>query len=184
MRPTSKWHFVLGLPNGSFEIPKVGIPATLGPITLCANLRLGWGLKQSYSCHRELSNDMSHATYTQGNWVDSWLLVIGSQIANLTFDFSFGHNLCFRCPNGSCKPILNVHGSIFFQWYKELFNPLGFDLCNHFLNIWESTGTRTPKVEAPLGVWGFIPSHFPTFLGACSVIFGFPFGPQLCKPLP
>ncbi len=29
-RPTSKWHFVPGLPNGSPEIPKVGIPTTLG----------------------------------------------------------------------------------------------------------------------------------------------------------
>jgi len=28
-RPTSKWHFVLGLPNGSPEIAKVEIPATL-----------------------------------------------------------------------------------------------------------------------------------------------------------
>jgi hypothetical protein len=30
-RPTSKWHFVLGLLNGSLEIPKVGTLATLGP---------------------------------------------------------------------------------------------------------------------------------------------------------
>jgi hypothetical protein len=27
---TSKWHFVLGLPSGSFEIPKLGTLATLG----------------------------------------------------------------------------------------------------------------------------------------------------------
>jgi len=31
MRPTSKWHFVLGLPSGSFEIPKVKTFVTLGP---------------------------------------------------------------------------------------------------------------------------------------------------------
>jgi hypothetical protein len=30
-KPTSKWHFVLGLPNESPEIPKVGTPTTLGP---------------------------------------------------------------------------------------------------------------------------------------------------------
>ncbi len=30
-RPTSKWHFVPGLPNGSFEIAKVGFSTTLGP---------------------------------------------------------------------------------------------------------------------------------------------------------
>jgi len=29
-----------GLPNGNPEIPKVGTFATLGPITLCADLRL------------------------------------------------------------------------------------------------------------------------------------------------
>ncbi len=30
MGPAPKWHFVLGLPSGSFEIPKVGTLATLG----------------------------------------------------------------------------------------------------------------------------------------------------------
>jgi len=69
-------------------------------ITLCENLQLRWGLKQSYSPHWELSNDMLHITWTQGNWGDSQLLVVGSQIANLIPDPSFGHNLCFKCPNG------------------------------------------------------------------------------------
>jgi hypothetical protein len=27
---------------------------------------------------------------------------------NLTPDPSYGHNLCFKCPNGSCEPILNI----------------------------------------------------------------------------
>jgi hypothetical protein len=67
---------------------------------------------------QELFNDMSHATYTQENWVDSQLLMVRSQIANLTPDLSFGHNLCFRCPNGSCEPILDIYVSIDFQWYK------------------------------------------------------------------
>jgi hypothetical protein len=31
MRPTSKWHFVPRLPNGSHKISKVGTPMTLGP---------------------------------------------------------------------------------------------------------------------------------------------------------
>jgi hypothetical protein len=82
----------------------------------------------------------------------------------LTPDLSFGHNLCFRCPNGSCKPILDIYVLIAFQWYKELLNPLGFDLYNHSLNIRESTWTQTPKVKAPLGVWGFIPSHLLSLL--------------------
>jgi hypothetical protein len=94
---------------------------------------------------------MSCTTCTQGNRVDSQLLVVGSQIANLTPDLSFGHNLCFRCPNESCEPILDIYVSIAFQWYKCFFNSLSFDPCNHSLNIWESIGTPIPKVGFSLG---------------------------------
>jgi len=95
---------------------------------------------------------MLHTICTQRNRVDSRLLVVGSQIANLTPNLSFGHNFCFKCPNGSCEPILDIYVSIAFQWYKELFEPLGFDPCDRSLNIRESTMIPTPKVEAPLGV--------------------------------
>jgi hypothetical protein len=78
--------------------------------------------------------------------------MVGSQIGNLTPDLSFGPNLCFGCPNGLCKPILNMYILRVFQWYKELLNPLGFDPYNYSLKIWKSTRTPTPKVEAPLGV--------------------------------
>jgi hypothetical protein len=97
--------FCLGTPNlGVRKLPKLGLLQIWGPITLCANFQLKWGLKQSYSPCWEFFNDMSHATCTQGNRVDSQLLVVKSQIANLTPNHSFGHNLCFRCPNGSCEP--------------------------------------------------------------------------------
>ncbi len=166
---------VLVLPSGSPEIPKVGIPVTLGPITLCADLQLRWSLKQSCSLHRKLSNDMVHATYTQGNWGDSWLLVVRSQIGNLTIDLSFGHNLCFKYLNRSCEPTLDIYVPRDFQWYKELFNPMSVDLCNHLLKIQESTETPTPRTGVHLGVWGFIPSHFFTFSGAWDVTPGLPF---------
>jgi hypothetical protein len=52
---------------------------------------------------------MSHATCMQGNRGDSRLLVVENQIANLISDPSFGHNLCFKCPNGSCEPILDIY---------------------------------------------------------------------------
>jgi hypothetical protein len=55
-----------------------------------------------------------------------------------------------------------------FQWYKKLFDPLGFDPCNRSLNIRKSTETPTPKVGAPLGVWRFIPSHFLSLPGFLS----------------
>jgi hypothetical protein len=47
----------------------------------------------------------------------------------------------------------------------------------------ESTGTPSPKVGVALGVWGFIPSHFPTLLRTCGVTPKLPLGPQPCKPL-
>jgi len=133
------------------KLPKLGLPQLWGAITLRENW-LRWGLKQSCSPHQELSYGMSHTIYTHGNWVDSRLLVVGSQITNLTPDPSFGLYFCFRCPNGPRKPILDIEVPRDFQWYKNFFNPLSFDLCNRPLKIQESTETPTPKVELPWGV--------------------------------
>jgi hypothetical protein len=58
---------------------------------------------------------MFHATYMQRNRVDSRFLVVESQIANLTPDPSFGHNLCFRCANERCDPILDIYVPKAFQ---------------------------------------------------------------------
>ncbi len=80
----------------------------------------------------------------------------------------------FQIPNGSCEPSLDIYVLKSFQWYKEFLNPLSFDPYNCLLKIWESIETQTPKVEAPLGEWRFIPSHFLTLPGACSVIPGLP----------
>jgi len=134
------------------KFPKLGFPWFWGLISLRVDLGLRWGLKQSCIPHRDLSNGMSHATYTQGNRVDSRLLVVRSQIANSILDPFFGQNLCFRCPNEWCEPILDIYVSIVFQWYNELFTPLSFDPCNHSLNIRKSIGIPTPKMGVPLGV--------------------------------
>jgi hypothetical protein len=147
------------------KFPKLGLPQLWGPITLCADLRLRWGLKQSCNPHWELFNCMSHATWTQGNQVNSWLLVVESQTANLTPNLSFSHNLCCRCPNGWCEPILDIYDSISFQWYKYFHNLMHFDPCNCSLKIQESIGTPTPQVGVALGVWRFILSHSLAFLG-------------------
>jgi hypothetical protein len=117
------------------QLSKLGFPQLCRAITLCEDLESGWCLKQSYSPRWELSNIMLHATCTQGNWGDSWLLVVGSQFVNMIPNFSFDHNLCFRCPNGSCEPTLDIYVPINFQWYNELFNLMGFDLCNYSLKI-------------------------------------------------
>jgi hypothetical protein len=134
---------------GVSKSPKLGLPRLWGAITLRSDLWLRWGLKQSCSVRQELSNSMSHAICTHRNRVDSRLLVVGSQIANLTPNPSFGHNLCFRCPNRRCEPILDIYVPRSFHWYKEL-NSLSFDPYNRPLNIQESTGTPTPN----LGVMG------------------------------
>jgi hypothetical protein len=47
---------------------------------------------------------MSHVTFMQGNWGDSWLLMVGSQVGNLTLGPFFGHNLCFKNLNGHASP--------------------------------------------------------------------------------
>jgi hypothetical protein len=95
--------------------------------------------------------------------------MIGNQIDILTFSLSFGHNLGFKYPNGSCEPILNISVLRFFQWYKELFNPMSCDSYNYPLKIQEPIGILIPKKEVHLRMWGFVPSHSPTLLRAWNV---------------
>jgi hypothetical protein len=151
------------------KFPQLGLLQLWGPITLRVDLQLKWGLKKSCIPRWDFFNGMWHATYTQGNRGDYWLLVVRSQIGNLILDLSFDHNLCLKCPNGWCEPISDIYVPRDFQWYKEILNPVGFDPCNHSLKIWESTRTPTPKVGAPLGVWGFTPSHSFTLPRAWNV---------------
>ncbi len=136
---------------GISKLLRLGLLQLCKFITSYANLRLGWSLNQSYSPCRNLSNGMSHATCMQGNWVDSWLSMVGNQTVNLTPNLSFGHNLCCKCPNGSCEPILDICASIVFQWYKRIFKAMGFSLCNRFLKFWKSIGTPTPNMGVQLG---------------------------------
>jgi hypothetical protein len=101
--------------------------------------------------------------------------MVRSQIANLTPDPSFVHNLCFRCLDESRKPVLDICVLRAFQWYKELFNPMCFGPCNHFLKIRGFIETPSPKVGVHLGVWRFNSHTFHTLnlLGAWNVISGF-----------
>ncbi len=92
---------------------------------------------------RELSNAMSHSFCRHREEVDSRLLMVGSQIASLTLGLSFAHNLGCRCPNSSCKAILDIYTSRPFQWYKEHPNARCFDPYNRALSFWESQ--RTPS---------------------------------------
>ncbi len=136
-------------------VPKLlgmGLSQLCGAITSHSDLRSGRGLKQSCSSCQELFNDVSHATCTHRSRVDSRLFVVGSQTVSLTIGLSFCHNSCYRCPNGSCKPILDIYTSINFQLYKKLLNVRCFDLCNCSLKVRESIGTPTPTMGTHSGV--------------------------------
>jgi len=104
-------------PNGYFsrdsrvgvtKSRQMGLPRLWSPITLRADLGSRCGLKQSCISRRELSNAMLHSRIGHREKVYSRLLVVGSQTGNSTPGPSFGHNLCFRCPNEDCEPILDI----------------------------------------------------------------------------
>jgi hypothetical protein len=172
MGPALKCHFVSGLPSGSLEIPQLGLLRLW--VTFYADLWSRWSSKQSCSPRRELSNGMLHATCTWRNQGDLWLLVVGSQIANLTSDPSFGHNLCLKCPNRSCEPILDIYVPRDFQWYKEFLNPLNFDPYKTFsknLGIHQDSNSQSGSSFGSVRVHSFTS---PTLQGACGVTPGLP----------
>jgi hypothetical protein len=114
-----EWH-----PNGSFSrdsqsgVPKlswVRLSELWDFVAPRPDLQSGRGLNQSCSPQRELSNAMLHSWSARREQVDSRLLVVGSQTANLTPGPSFAHNLGCRCPNGSCEAILDIYTSKPFQ---------------------------------------------------------------------
>jgi len=139
-------------PNGSFSrdsqsgVPKLsrfGLPGLWVFITSRLEFGSGQGLNQSCSSLQNLFKGVSHFTCTHQDQVDSRLLMVGSQTASLTIVLSFDHNLCYKCPNGSCEAILDIYTSRPFQRYKERLNVRCFDPCNCALSFWESW--RTPK---------------------------------------
>jgi hypothetical protein len=160
------------------KLPKLELLQLCEAIILCAGLQSRWGLKRSCSPHQKLFNDVSQATWTRGNRVDSWLLVVESQIGNLTPILSFGHNLCFRCLNGWCKPVLDIYVSIAFQWYKKFFNAMSFDPYNCSLKIsgvhWDSNSQNERSLES-VSVHSHTLSHsqllsWPTPLQALALV--------------
>ncbi len=161
------------------KFPQLGFSQLWGSITLRADLWLKWGLKKSCSPCRDLSNGMSHATWKWGNMGDSRLLVVGSQIGNLTPDPSFGHNLCLKCPNGSCEglyiyvPNSNDIRNSLIHWgltptiaFWKFGSPSGLQLLKWKLP-WECEGSQEHEGSREHEVW--LPS--------------FPLGLQPCKPL-
>jgi len=145
--------------GGVSKLSQFGLLGLWELITLCSDLWLGWGLKQTCSSPWELSNDVSHFNFAHQGRVDSWLLVVvvGGQIANLTPGPSFPHNLCYKCLNGSCEPIFDIYTLTNFQWYEKHPNARCFDPYNRTLKFWESS--RTPK--SPFRECEFHPHTLP-----------------------
>jgi hypothetical protein len=127
------------------EIVPVGVPGLWDFIAPRPDLGSGWGLNQSCSPQRELSNAMLHSRSARQERVDSRLLVVGSQTASLTPGPSFAHNLSCRCPNDKCEAIFNIYVSRPFQWHQERLNARCFGPCCRALNIQESR--RTPSSQ-------------------------------------
>ncbi len=107
-RPHSNGSLSRDSQSGVPKLSRFGLLGLWAFITSCSNLQLGWGLKRTCSSPWELFNDVLHSTCTYQDRVDSWLLVVGSQIASLTPGLSFNHKLCCWCPNGSCEAISDI----------------------------------------------------------------------------
>jgi hypothetical protein len=104
------------------------------------------GLNQTCSPRRDLSKDVSHFQFGGREEVDSWLLVVGSQIVSLTLGPSFAHNLSYRCPNDQCEAIFYIYASRPFQWHQEHLNARCFGPCCRTPNIRESQRTPNPQL--------------------------------------
>jgi hypothetical protein len=150
------WDSRVGVPKSR----QWGLPQLWSPITLRTDLELRCGLKQSCSSCQELFNSISHVVCRQVNRVDSRIFLVGSQIGNLTPGPSFGHNLCFRCPNEQFEPILDIYVLKAFQWYKENYKPLSFDSSNCSLKFWECEGSL---LHTFLHSWEYV-MWLPSFL--------------------
>ncbi len=129
------------------KFPKLGLLQLWRPITLCVDLWLRWGPKQSYSLYWKFFNGMCQATCTKGGQGDSWLLVVESQIGKLTPDPSLGHNLCFTYRNGSCEPFWTSK-------FQDIFNDINNSSIQWVLTpeitLWRfrsPSGLQLPKWE-------------------------------------
>jgi hypothetical protein len=129
--------------GGVPKLSRVGVSGLWTTITSRPDLRSKQGLNQSCSSPQYLSNTMSHYVNGRREEVDSRLLMVGSQTASLTPGLSFAHNLGWRCPNGTCKAILDIYNSRPFHWHKEHFNARCFDPWTRALNFRESRRTPT-----------------------------------------
>jgi len=174
---------------GILKLCQMGLLQLWNPITLRANLGLQCGPKKSCSSRRKFFQ-WYVARLLKLSKSGQFLTFFGRESnyqfdSSLTFSPSFGHNLCFRCPNEQCEPILNIYALIAFQWYK---NATRHWILTPEIALWSfgsPLGLHLPKWELPWECEGSLlhtPSHFLTFPGVCDVTPGLIFDPHPCKP--
>jgi hypothetical protein len=140
-----------GVPGGVSGGVPGGVPGLWELITPDCEIGSRRGLNRTCSPRRDLSNDVSHSWFGLREEVDSWLLMVGSQIASLTPGPSFAYNLRDRCPNAQCEGIFDIYSSRPFQWHQEHPNARCFGPCCWALNIRESRRTPNPQLFQVLG---------------------------------
>ncbi len=126
------------------EIVPSGVPGLWELITPKCKVLSQRGLNQTCSSRRDLSNDILHSQFGGRKEVDSRLLVVRSQITNLTPIPSFAHNLGYRCSNDQCEAIFYIYTSRLFKWHQEHLNARCFGPCCRALNIRQSRRTPNP----------------------------------------
>ncbi len=108
-----------------------------------------------------------------------WFLTFSGWESNLTLDFCFGHNLCFKYPNQTCELILDIYVSKKNQWYKEILNLMNFYTWNFSLKIWLQLLKWEPTWEC-VGSFLHTPLHFWEHE---MWLLGFTLNLHLCNPL-
>jgi hypothetical protein len=110
-RLTLKCHFLPVLPLGSLKIPKIGILMILEAHNFVCKPLIEVRSKAKLN---PLSSSFERyvARHLQATKSERFSIFNGRksncQIGNLTHGLSFGHNLCLKYPNVSCKLILDI----------------------------------------------------------------------------
>jgi hypothetical protein len=109
---------VILLNLGVLKFSKLGLSQLWKPITLCADLRLGWGLKKSCSLRWEISNGIWHITFTQRNQGDSRLLVVFLLAITYVLSTQMDHASPFW--TSTFQELSNGINNYFIQWVLTL----------------------------------------------------------------
>ncbi len=118
-----------------------------------------------------------------------WNLGMGTrksdkQVDNLAIGPSFGHNLCFKCPNGSCEPILDIY---ILRTSNGIRNSSIQWVLTPTITLWKfrsPLGLQLPKWELTWECVGSFPPTFLNFQEHEMWLLGFTFGLHLYKLLP